>query len=145
MKICTICKDEKKPDDFNKNKREKDGLNTICKTCSRENSKKYYSENKEYHISEINKRKLRMQKENRLNVFEYYKTHPCIDCGNDNPIILEFDHRDGEKKLYNVADMVRAPMSWANIEVEIAKCDVRCANCHRIRTAIQLGWYNKIK
>lgn len=144
MKICSICKADKESEDFNKNKREKDGLGTICKTCSREHSRKYYSENKEHHISVINKRKLKMQKENRLNVFEYFKINPCIDCGNDNPIVLEFDHRDMNEKSYNVSDMIRAPMAWAKIEEEIAKCDVRCANCHRIKTATQLGWYTKL-
>ena len=30
--------------------------------------------------------------------------------------------------------------SWSALELEIAKCDVRCANDHRRRTAAQFGW-----
>lgn len=56
----------------------------------------------------------------------------CADCGNDNPIVLDFDHiRD---KKYNVSQMVHDGFSWAAIKKEIEKCEIVCANCHRIRT-----------
>ena len=59
----------------------------------------------------------------------------CADCGLHPEVlqVLEFDHRDDEKKLFDVSDR----MTSGNIEDlkrEIAKCDVVCANCHRIRT-----------
>jgi hypothetical protein len=46
--------------------------------------------------------------------------------------VLDFDHL-GEKS-YNVSDAIARVLSWARIELEIAKCEVVCANCHRIRT-----------
>jgi hypothetical protein len=56
----------------------------------------------------------------------------CIDCGANNHIILDFDHiRD---KKYNVSRMIHDGFSWAAIKKEIEKCEVVCANCHRIRT-----------
>jgi len=59
----------------------------------------------------------------------------CTDCGLRPEVlqVLEFDHRDDERKLFDVSDR----MTSGNIEDlkrEIAKCDVVCANCHRIRT-----------
>ena len=75
-------------------------------------------------------------------IFDYYKTHQCIDCGENNPIVLEFDHRDGVEKIDNISRLI--DRSWDTIKKEIDKCDVRCANCHRIRTAKQQGWYKGI-
>lgn len=57
----------------------------------------------------------------------------CIDCGYDaHPDALDFDHREGEIKLFNISQRHRSREATL---AEIAKCDVRCANCHRIKTA----------
>lgn len=57
----------------------------------------------------------------------------CADCGyNANPVALDFDHLPGTEKLYRVC--VMAGMRRELIDAEIAKCEVVCANCHRIRT-----------
>ena len=51
---------------------------------------------------------------------------------------LEFDHRERSEKRYNVTKMVDLRKTWSEILAEIEKCDVRCSNCHRIRTAAQI-------
>jgi hypothetical protein len=56
----------------------------------------------------------------------------CVDCGAKNHIILDFDHLHDKK--YNISRMIHDGFSWAAIKKEIAKCEVVCANCHRIRT-----------
>jgi hypothetical protein len=56
----------------------------------------------------------------------------CVDCGVKNHIILDFDHLHDKK--YNISRMIHDGFSWAAIKKEIAKCEVVCANCHRIRT-----------
>ena len=56
----------------------------------------------------------------------------CTDCGVKNPIVLDFDHL--KDKRYNVSRMIHDGFSWAAIKKEIAKCEVVCANCHRVRT-----------
>jgi hypothetical protein len=64
-------------------------------------------------------------------------TAGCIDCGfNAHPAALEFDHVRGEK-LGNVSTIRNR--AWHLVLAEIAKCDVRCSNCHRIKTA-EDGW-----
>lgn len=61
------------------------------------------------------------------------KSRPCMDCGGVfDPICMDFDHRPGEVKLYNVAQL---NSSIPAVKREIAKCDLVCANCHRLRTA----------
>ena len=56
----------------------------------------------------------------------------CVDCGECNPIVLDFDHLKDKK--YNVSRMIHDGFSWKAIKKEIEKCQVVCANCHRIRT-----------
>ncbi len=73
--------------------------------------------------------KLNVQR-NKEFVKEYLESHPCVDCGEADPIVLEFDHVRGEK-LFNICDGVRYRRSIENLQIEINKCEVRCANCHR--------------
>jgi uncharacterized protein YktB (UPF0637 family) len=56
----------------------------------------------------------------------------CADCGIKNQIILDFDHLKDKK--YNISQMIRDGFSWKAIMKEVEKCEVVCANCHRIRT-----------
>ncbi len=85
------------------------------------------------------------QKEHRLknkqNALDYFSEHPCVDCGETDPIVLDFDHVRGQKS-YNVGRAISGShRSWKSIMTEIAKCDVRCCNCHRKKTAAQFGWH----
>lgn len=62
-----------------------------------------------------------------------FKDVPCADCGGRFPhYAMDFDHKD-EEKLFKIASRVNN-VSWESILTEIAKCDVVCANCHRIRS-----------
>lgn len=78
--------------------------------------------------------KVALMKEARQSRIDAIKlARGCIDCGyHAEPVALHFDHRDPKTKLFTIAS---APTrNWASIEAEIAKCDVRCANCHAIRS-----------
>lgn len=75
----------------------------------------------------------------RLRAAEIAASIGCQDCGEVDPVVLEFDHRDD--KIMDVSTMIGS-RSWSVIQAEIAKCDVVCANCHRRRTAKRFGWYN---
>lgn len=60
----------------------------------------------------------------------------CADCGVKYPwYVYDFDHRDGETKVDNVSRLHRSKgFNSAVLVAEIAKCDIVCANCHRVRT-----------
>lgn len=60
----------------------------------------------------------------------------CVDCGEKNHIVLDFDHLKNKK--YNISRMIHDGFSWKAILKEIEKCEVVCANCHRIRTHMRL-------
>ncbi len=55
----------------------------------------------------------------------------CRDCGNDDPRVLDFHHRDPSAKSFKIATKAWQ-VSEARLLEEVAKCDVLCANCHRI-------------
>ena len=138
-KKCTKCKEEKLLSNFNKNKGKKDGLNNICRVCSNERSRQYYNENTDEHKLNIRKRNKLIIFDNRKKLFEFYKSNSCVDCGESDPIVLECDHKSD--KEFEVSKMVANGYSWDRIQKEIDKCNVRCANCHRRKTAIDFGWY----
>jgi 5-methylcytosine-specific restriction endonuclease McrA len=69
-------------------------------------------------------------------LIEYFRLNPCADCGEPDPIVLEFDHlRD---KSFAIGPAL-SQRNWNSILDEIEKCEVVCANCHRRRTAQRRG------
>ena len=61
------------------------------------------------------------------------KSKPCMDCGNTfDPVCMDFDHRDPLLKRGRVASITKR--GFLAVLEEVAKCDVVCSNCHRIRT-----------
>jgi mono/diheme cytochrome c family protein len=76
--------------------------------------------------------------ENQRLAAAYLREHPCVDCGEPDIVVLEFDHlRD---KVANISQMVGSGVRWERIAAEIEKCEVVCANCHRRRTARAFGY-----
>lgn len=127
---------------FYKQPQNKDGRHRWCKTCVDAYQAEYYKKNK----TKLQKRSRRLQiirrRKRQLFVLKYLQNHPCIDCGEQDPIVLEFDHIRGEK-IDDISGMIES-YSESNLIKEIEKCEVRCANCHKKKTAIQFGWYDYI-
>ncbi len=103
------------------------------------NSREY---NRAYHARrspEAKKRKLELQRFRVRAITAHVTTlkrRPCMDCGGTfPPVCMDFDHLPGNKKSGNVSTMARLGWSTEKILAEIAKCDLVCSNCHRIRTA----------
>lgn len=94
--------------------------------------------NKEDRAAFANRYRLRK----KYRVLAYLAMHPCMDCGEKDPIVLEFDHRPRVNKLFEIGRAVTSSlMSWKSVMKEIRKCDVVCANCHRRRTAARSKHY----
>ena len=144
LKRCSVCKKLKDTNDptdgFNRNKARKDGYQSHCQKCSSERGRAYYANNREKHKTACAEIKRAVQKANQHRVLEYLTQHPCVDCGEADPVVLEFDHVRGVKRNH-VGRMLTLGCSWGSIEKEIRKCEVRCANCHRRRTFKIAGSY----
>ncbi len=92
----------------------------------------WYPKNRKKHIrlARISNDKKIRELQNLVN--EIKSSKGCKDCGNKDWRVLDFDHiRD---KKYGICNMVRLQMKKEKILEEIKKCEVRCANCHRIKT-----------
>lgn len=75
---------------------------------------------------------------NKKTIRDHLESHPCLDCGESNLMVLDFDHiRD---KTIAVGEAVTRGWSTNKLLEEISKCEVRCANCHRIKTYERAGW-----
>ncbi len=107
------------------------------KEKKKENHKRYmreiwYPKNKKKHIGYIANIKSKISDY----IFEYKKSHSCMDCGflgKDYPEVLEFDHlRD---KKFAISMFYVHTSGFNVVKREMEKCDIVCSNCHRIRTA----------
>lgn len=138
-KICVGCGAEKVITEFNWKSKPRGLRQVRCRSCTREQLKHHYRENRSYYLHKARLRNEIVIEEQRQLLIAYLATHPCVDCGEADIVCLEFDHVRG-KKRGNVAHML-GDHSWETILEEIAKCEVRCANCHRRKTARQRGWF----
>lgn len=125
--------------EFNKNSGKKDGLNTACKLCSRARSLAHYYRDHEKSKNSYRERKRERVIENRQFMYDYYKQHPCVDCGEKDICCLDFDHL--HNKEHHISRMVAEGYGLETILEEVSKCVVRCANCHRRKTAKDQNWY----
>lgn len=90
----------------------------------------HYQNNKDQYYRRRDERKRWIRK-----LIQEAKKSPCTDCGIEYPYyVMDFDHRDGEKKFTNPSNMNRLGWGEQKIIDELAKCDIVCANCHRERT-----------
>lgn len=141
MKTCTKCKLEQTLDNFGNNKSKPDGKQVWCKPCVKEHNADYYKRTPERNPERLaHRRKVTLR--NRKFMMELLQKSSCIDCGQDDWRVLEFDHVRGVKSA-DVSNMVKSASIQA-LQDEIAKCDIKCANCHRIKTFIEQGWYASV-
>ena len=132
MKICGSCKKRKRLTSFH---RKGDKHRDKCKDCAKAYHKAHYEANKAKYLQQGKARRDR----NRKFVQQYLSEHPCVDCGEDDPVVLDADHI--EKKQFTISYGVSAGYGWEKIAQELAKCEIRCANCHRRKTAQAGGWF----
>lgn len=99
-----------------------------CRECQHA----YYAARSAHHMMLVARNSAAYYARNRECVDQYLLEHPCIDCGETDLLVLEFDHvRD---KVVAVSKMIPS-YALEQLRAEIAKCEVRCANCHRRKTA----------
>ncbi len=140
MKTCPACLKEKSAEEFNWQYRAQGKRCATCRECMRLYIRNHYNTNVEYYVKKALRRKTSYMEETYKRLLDYFQFHPCVDCGETDPVVLEFDHIDHKEKLMEVSNLVRHQRPWRIIFAEINKCQVRCANCHRRKTAKEQGW-----
>ncbi len=109
----------------------------------RDYAKWHYRQNKAAYKARAKAHDLEMKARIRAWLLKYLSDHPCVDCGESDPIVLEFDHRDRSTKAFDISRAMDGRVSMQTLMSEVDKCDVRCANCHRRKTYIESGFKTK--
>jgi hypothetical protein len=136
LKKCSRCKKNKILSEFYLQTASKDGYARHCIICAKEYKKENYQLNKATIIA----RNALVQKKHRAKAKIWYEalkeSIPCADCKKKYPACVMDYHHLRDKK-YNLAYMVKSGFSHQTILIEIDKCVLLCANCHRIRTHLK--------
>jgi hypothetical protein len=125
-KICIRCKDLLPFSSFSRRMRSRDGLHYYCRVCNKAVADPVY----------LKRRPLKnaIRAEGKAWLDSIKLESGCVDCGYDkHPEALDFDHLPGSDKRFELGGSY--DYNRDTLLAEIAKCEVVCANCHRIRTA----------
>lgn len=139
MKNCNHCGLYLPDDAFNWRYRLLGIRHKTCRNCQKEYSKVWYEKHKSDHLANVKTRKASVRQEARQYVLSYLSTHPCVECGESDPLVLEFHHLRGKDR--EISYMITGGYPIKTITAEIKKCVVLCANCHRRKTAKEKGWF----
>lgn len=130
---CTKCNEKKVVEKFSwKNKKEQK-RQSQCKDCVGARNKKHYEANKRLYKERALHNNKKYLERNRDFINQLKAQTPCADCGRSfHPIAMDFDHLSDKSR--NISEMVILKMSLSSLKEEIAKCEIVCACCHRVRT-----------
>ena len=140
-KTCTKCFLNKPIEDFPWKYKSLGKRHAVCKKCTAKRSKSWYHDNKTAHIQNVMKKKRADRIKARKFIADYLARHPCVHCGESDPVVLEFDHIRGKNR--NIARLVADGATIKQIQKEIDLCQVLCRNCHARRTAKDRGFFRR--
>lgn len=145
MKRCSKCRQEKDNSEFFMKNSATGRLHAQCKSCYRAQRKKthaaHYAKNRDAYLLRAKRRRDELRRTFRENMLALLKNRECALCGENDIRVLEFDHLSPKSKGFSISQAVKLGHSWDVVIKEINKCQILCANCHKKRTAEQIGWY----
>lgn len=72
-------------------------------------------------------------------IFAYLCAQECVLCGEDDPLVLEFDHL--HDKRADISKLIQSDCTWERLVDELDKCQVLCSNCHKRKTHMESNSY----
>jgi hypothetical protein len=134
---CPACESWKPREHFYSTPSRSTKLTAYCKPCQRADQRRRQQGNKAFQKERMFNYFERIRGEARSFVWDYLRDHPCTDCGEHDPLVLEFDHV-GEKRATISSLLMQRDATVEEIRRELQQCEVRCANCHR-RVTVERG------
>jgi hypothetical protein len=131
LRRCGRCGRQLPPECFN---RLGTGRQWWCRSCFAA----YFRARGDLHRRQSTAAKIARTQALRKHILGHLRRTRCVDCGERDPVVLEFDHV-GDKAA-SISKLVSDAASMKVVDAEIASCEVVCANCHRRRTAIRGRW-----
>lgn len=144
-KICSSCNKLKSDKDFFFRDKSNNKLHSQCKTCYTEKrrvtyKRHYHKYGDQYRLRAVARKRI-VKADLRNKMLKYLYDKNCAICGISDIRVLDFDHINPKTKDFSVAKGLSNLYTWDKILVEIDKCRILCANCHRIVTSEQQAWY----
>jgi hypothetical protein len=136
LRRCNRCGDLKPVAEFAWKQKSRGQRLKHCRACQARYHRKHYEQHRDQYIARAARRTQGLVAERARYLIKLFRERPCVDCGESDPLVLEFDHV--ADKNFSIARGLRS-RSWEAVLKEMAKCDVVCANCHRRRTALRAG------
>jgi hypothetical protein len=136
LRRCGRCGETKPPTEFAWRRRARGQRDNLCRPCRSDYHREHYQANRARYVAQAKDRKRTLALERTAYLIDYFRSHTCVDCGEGDPVVLEFDHLGD--KLFDIGQALPY-RNWPSILREIEKCVVVCANCHRRRTARRRG------
>ena len=137
LRKCGRCEEPKPSAEFAWRRKQRGQRDNYCRPCRAAYGREHYEANRQRYIDMAHARRQATVLRRAVLLVEFFRAHPCVDCGEVDPVVLEFDHVN--EKAFNISKGVR-DRSWEQVLREMSKCDVVCANCHRRRTARRGGF-----
>lgn len=132
-KRCAVCKRQRLVKFFVFRNRETQRRASYCKDCQSSYYKQHYKKNKKRYVQRSIVNTIAQRARTRTLIAEL-KAVPCADCKKIyNPWQMDFDHLPGYVKSGGIAQLAAIGAS-RKLKIELSKCEVVCANCHRDRT-----------
>ncbi|HEX6035472.1 MAG TPA: hypothetical protein VFY83_13605 [Anaerolineales bacterium] len=142
-RLCSKCGKEKDIEEFPLRNRFTQRRQAHCKDCSLAMGRDWYQRNKDYQKANARKHSTEYRDALREYLHKYLRSHPCEQCGESDPVVLEF-HHVGEKDM-TISEMITRITSVERLKEELKKTQVLCANCQRKVTAKERGWFRSRK
>lgn len=139
MPVCIKCGEEKVEEQFSWRWQAKGVRQKACKACRKIEISQWYERHKEEHLLNVRKNTDAQRQILREYITAYLGQHPCVECGESDVIVLEFDHLSDKERA--ISEMIARGVSIEKLQREIEKCQVLCANCHRRKTAKERHWF----
>ncbi len=137
--LCNKCQKYKYITEFSFKDKKKNIRKKICKDCHSLYRKEHYLQNKDKYIAKARNWNRKQKEILSKYLFDRLSKSQCIDCNEKDILVLEFDHLQNKK--LGIAEMYKNRYSLQKVEEEINKCVIRCANCHRRKTAKETGFW----
>jgi len=136
-RICSICGIEKPIEEFPLRNQFTKRRQSYCLDCKSKMHASGYERNKEYQKANARKHSTEYRNTLREYLWQYLLTRPCDECGETDPVVLEFQHNYGKDMA--ISEMITRITKVEKLEEELKKCTVLCSNCHRRLTAKERG------
>jgi len=133
MKYCNGCNTNKLEIEFAWKNKALGKRQSRCRSCQSIAQADWYQSNKSSHKTSVAKYNILLREAKREYVARLKESTPCADCGRlGHFAAMDFDHL--KDKTHTISKLTNNASSISQLMQEIAKCEIVCAYCHRVRT-----------